>query len=75
MNVLFDKVGRVSLKTSRTEIVAVISVLKFLVLSVDEIEEGEMQKEDLIELEDGNNEEDEELEVREEDMIEDELLD
>lgn len=75
LNVSPDKVGRASLKTPRTETVAVISASKFSVLSVDEIEEGEMLKEDLTELEDGNNEEDEELEAREEDMIEDELLD
>lgn len=55
LNVSPDKVGRASLKTPRSETVAVISASKFSVLSVDEIEEGEMLKEDLQELEEGNN--------------------
>ena len=63
-----DKVGRATSNTPNRDEVVVISASKFSVLSVDEVEEGEIQKEESLELEEGNNEEDQRQDEREDDF-------
>lgn len=70
-----DKVGRASSKTPDRVDVAVISASKYSVLSVEDVEEGEVQKEVQVEMEVGNNVDEEEQDGREDDYIEDEILD
>lgn len=72
--VLPDKVGCVSSSPNR-ESVAVISASKFSVLSVEEVEEGELLVNDPLDIEEENKEEEDISEEREVDLIEDAILD
>ena len=70
-----DKAGRATAKTPSREVVAVISASKFFVLSVDDVEDGEIQNEETTVMDDDIIEEDQRQEESEEDLLEDEILD
>ncbi|KAF3574686.1 hypothetical protein F2Q69_00063462 [Brassica cretica] len=70
-----EKAGRSLSKTpSRDEPVVQISASKFSVLSVDDVEEREIQIEESHEDEEANVEEDDSNVITEEDLLEDEIL-
>lgn len=69
------KVGRASSRTPNREEVEMISASKYSLLSVVDVEEGEIQKETQLETEEENIVEEEEQDIREGDYIEDEILD
>ena len=68
------KAGRTQTPLRRQELEVQITASKYAILSLEDKEEGEIQDEETINVEEDNIEEDNVSDIREEDLLEDEIL-
>ncbi|KAF3515817.1 hypothetical protein DY000_02059536 [Brassica cretica] len=68
------KAGRTQTPLRRKELEVQITASKYAILSLEDKEEGEIQDEEKINVEEDNTEENNVSDIREEDLLEDEIL-